>query len=197
MTAADWDTALSEGWHLLQAGRSGSIPRADVLNLLGELCHRIGRYDIAIRAAEAALRLAFRPDLTVAALAILVDVAVASDNHELGSRYGPLLRKQVGGSAGPFEDARALLALAGLEYMCGRREAADSDLDRARSISDAHRYHELQFKADRLASIFTPGRQIVDTSEHKVRLSGESELIVSQLYAWDKYDTPCAAEASR
>jgi tetratricopeptide (TPR) repeat protein len=197
MTAADWDTALTEGWHLLQAGRSGSIPRAEVLNLLAELCHRIGRYSIAIRAAGAALRLAFRPDLTIAALAILVDVAVASRNRELGLRYGPLLRDHVGGSAGPFEDARALLALAGLEYIYGSREAANADLEHARAISDAHHYHELQFKAEKLAAVLTKGQTVGGVAEPAVCLNGQSELIVSKLYAWDTYDTSYASAAVR
>ncbi len=195
MAAKDWDTALEAGWHLLQAGRSGTLARSEVLNLTAELCRRVGRYTVATRAAEVSLRIAFRPDHIITALQVLVDIAAKTGNHALGRRYGPVLRALVGGAAGPFEDARALLALAGLEHTCGSREVARDDLARARAIADALHYHELQFEAERIATGFadssTPSEEAAYTSvlaEPHILLSGQSQRIVSRLHGWSEHD---------
>ncbi len=203
MVAHDWNAALKEGWFLLQAGRSGAIVRAEVLNLMAELCHRIGQYRAAISAAEASLMVAERPDHTIIALEVLVDVAAASHDRELGARYGPLLRAHVGRSAGPFEDARALLALAGLEHMVGARDAALNDIANARRIADAFRYHELQFQAEELSALVISGA-ITGTEVHAgpdrfkadVSLSGRSQYIVSQLDQWSEHDVVGGSRAS-
>jgi hypothetical protein len=195
MAASDWNAALKAGWCLLQAGRSGTLPRADVLVLVAELCRRIGHHGIAIRAAEAALRIAFRPDQTITALQVLVDIAAATSDRSLGRRYGPTLRRLVGGSAGPFEDARALLTLAGLEHTCGSRDVARDDLARAQVIAEVFHYHELQFEADKLLQVFAcdsmPPRSDNDareSAEAVTWLDGRSRSIVSQLDRWSEHD---------
>jgi tetratricopeptide (TPR) repeat protein len=202
MAAQNWDAAIAQGWHLLQAGKAGAVARTDVLNLMANLCQRIGRYRAAIRAAESALQLAVRADQVVASLAVLVDVATVTSNRELGRQYGPLLRKHVRGSAGPYEDARALLALAGLEYMCGTRDAAYADLASARVIADRLGYHELQFEVEKLSAAFSRNS---DTSAEMgsaqtspavdVLLSQPSRYIMSKLDNWGEHDIPNAAVA--
>jgi tetratricopeptide (TPR) repeat protein len=197
MTAQDWDTALREGWHLLRAGKSGSIAKSEVLNLMAELCHRIGRHAVAVRAAEAAFRLSARPDVTVASLAILVDLAVTLGDRQLGLRYGSMLRSHLGGSAGPFEDARALLALASMEQLWGARDTMMRDLERARRIADAHRYHELQFKVEQMSDASAALYETTRGISEQVHLSGHSEDIVSQINALDEHDLCNAAAVSR
>lgn len=200
MAAQDWDAALGEVWHLLQAGQSGAIPRAEVLNLMAELCYRVGRYEVAARGAEAALQVSFRPDQTITALAVLVDVAAASHDRTLGLRYGPLLRDHIGGAAGPFEDARALLSLAGLEHVLGSSKVANRDLDRARIVAAELHYHELQFKADMMGIAFARNsldRTKDDRSNMEARLSGHSRSIISQLNGWKEDELLGAVSTTR
>lgn len=189
MVAQDWDTALDKGWYLLQARRSGAIPRAEVLNLLAELCRRIGRYRAAVRAAEAALREPFRPDRALVSLAVLVQVAAMLRDRRLGQHYGPLLRECIGTTAGPFEDARALVVLARLEQMCGATVTARADLGRARAIADRFGYHELQFETEKLEAVLNMPPQRVNDRDAEipgmVPLSAPSQYIVSQLDSWN------------
>ena len=192
MAAKDWDDALNHGWHLLQARRTGAILHADALNLMAGLCRRIGRYLAATRAAEGALRTSTRPDQAVTALEVLVDVATATRDAELGRRYGPVLRGQLGGGAGPYEDARALLALAEFAHTFGQPQAAQADLGEARRICRAHRYHELEFQCEALAEAFAASaadsaRTLAPTargaSGQPVQLTGRSDRIVEQVIA--------------
>jgi hypothetical protein len=130
---------------------------------------------------------ALRPDQTIQTLQILVDVAVMTGNVPLGERYGPLLREHAGRCAGPFEDARALLSLAGLEYAFGTRAAAEQHLAQARAIVRKHRYYELQFEAERLTTRFASDlvASMSDAAPHAelagVQLNGRCQYIADQL----------------
>lgn len=194
MAAKNWDEALSHGWHLLEAVRNGAFARAEALNLMAWLCRRIGRDLAATRAAQAALRAAVRPDQTITALQALVDVATATRDRALGGRYGVMLRNLIGGSAGPYQDARALLKLAGFEHMVGRREMAAADLGEARRIAHAYHYHELEFECDHLESTFEAapadsGCELALVAEEEctepVQLTDRSNKIVAQIIAFD------------
>lgn len=197
MTAEDFDTAVDEAWSLLQAGEAGTIARADVLNLVADLCYRIGSYESATRLAEAVLRIATRPDQTVASLAVLVDVAAESTDKQLGLRYGPLLRGHIGGYSTPFEDARALMTLANLEIAVGSTEQAATDLSDAMRIADEHGYHELKFKADTLAGSIreSQGRDIrqtagTQTEQYRGRLSDRTWDTVARFDRWSERAMP-------
>ncbi len=187
MAAKDWDAALEKGWQLLQAEKTGAVFRTEALNLTAELCRRIGRHGAATRLAELALREAVRPDQTIQTLQILVDVAVTTGDVPLAERYGPLLRGHAGRCAGPFEDARALLSLAGLEYAFGSRAIAEEYLAQAQAISVRCRYYEVQFDAERLAARFAASAASgADAAplrpEHdEINLNGHSRYIVDRL----------------
>jgi hypothetical protein len=197
LVAGDWDSALDEAWYLLHADECGVIARADVLNLVAELCRRVGRYDIARRSGEVAVQVSTRPDQRIAALQVLVDTATDTCDVQIGMRYSRLLRASVGGSAGPFEDTRALLALAAWENVCGSHAQAVLDVTRARDIANEFGYHQLQFATDALAQrIATVGetdtRPPVGYEEVSATLSGRSQYIVSQLGTLSEQDLAAA-----
>jgi tetratricopeptide (TPR) repeat protein len=155
VVASDWDTAFAEAWHLLKARRSGHVDRAEVLTCIADLCYSVGRHRAATRAAEAAIRIATRPYQTVLALSFLVGVATRTQDVVSGERYSSLLRRHIGGAAGPYEDARALLCLAEFESVLGSQAAAMRDLASARAIAERYGYHEQRFGADRLEAVLT------------------------------------------
>lgn len=199
MAAKQWDEALHHGWHLLQARRTGAILHADALNLMAGLCRRIGRYLAATRAAEGALRTAVRPDQAITALEVLVDVASATRDSALGERYGSVLRRQVSGGAGPYEDARALLALAEFGHTVGQRQVARADLGEARRICRAHRYYELEFQCDALEEAFEAwasdsARELAigldPVARQPIPLTERSDRIVKQVIAVDDPSSP-------
>jgi tetratricopeptide (TPR) repeat protein len=188
VAAKDWDTALRDGWYLLNAEQLGAINRVDVLNIMADVCQRIGRYATATRAAETALRLASRPYQSMVALAVLVCVATKVGNPVLGQRHATALRTHVGRSAGPFEDARALLTLAELEQMLGSREAARHDLERAYALSERYCYHEVQLQAERLLTEYSANSptapaeaRVTPSFEAQAYIDGDSQRIVSQM----------------
>jgi tetratricopeptide (TPR) repeat protein len=197
MAAEDWDTALKEGWHLLHAEESGSLSQPEVLNLMAELCLRIGRYGIAVRAAEAALRSSTRPDIPVASLAILVDAAVAGHDRDLGRRYGAALRDQLGGNAGPFEDARALISLAALQQLDGSVVQAMDDLRGAVAIASTYGYHEIRYKAEEMIDLLARNETLAHSQTSDVTLTEGSHAIVSRLDVWDGYNSLTAATLVR
>ena len=88
------------------------------------------------------------------AVKVLVDVCAATRDVTLGARYAPMLRSLVGGRAGPYEDARALLTLAAFEHAFGRDRVARGDLDEARRLTRTYLYHELEFQCDALEEAF-------------------------------------------
>jgi hypothetical protein len=182
VAAEDWDSALREGWYLLRAEQFGAIARVEVLNIMADVCQRIGCYQAATHAAEVAMRVAVRPSHAMVSLAILVGVATRTQDRALGLRYAPTLRTHIGKSAGPFEDSRALLTLAQFEAINGLDRLAVGDLAAARAIAHRYRYHELQFQADYLAEQLTARK-----STKRVICSGEDEItsVVLDSYSQD------------
>jgi tetratricopeptide (TPR) repeat protein len=195
VVALDWDTAFAEAWHLLRARRSGHVDRAEVLTCIADLCYSVGRYRAATRAAEAAIRIATRPYQTVLALSFLVCVAVRTRDVVSGERYSTLLRRHIGGAAGPYEDARALLCLAEFESILGSQAAAMRDLADARAIAERYGYHEQMFGADRLEAAVTmisgagPDRaQISRNVRSPVVLNAHSHEVIARMDSLDEHE---------
>jgi hypothetical protein len=133
------------------------------------------------------------------ALAVLVGVATKTHDPTMGQRYGAALRLHIGKSAGPFEDARALLTLARFGVISGARESAASDLARSRAIAEQHAYHEVLFQGERLAAelddaidVVAPGTAVGHSSHTSVVLAQRSLDIVTQIdemdsqYVWGR-----------
>jgi hypothetical protein len=195
VVASDWDTAFAEAWHLLRARRSGYVDRAEVLTCIADLCYSVGRYRAATRAAEAAIRIATRPYQTVLALSFLVSVAVRTQDVVSGEHYSALLRRHIGGAAGPYEDARALLCLAEFESVLGSRVAAVRDLTDARAIAERYGYHEQLFGADALEAALTMGSgaepdrtQVSGNAQSPVVLNAHSHEVIARMDSLDEHE---------
>jgi tetratricopeptide (TPR) repeat protein len=195
VVASDWDTAFAEAWHLLKARRSGHVDRAEVLTCIADLCYSVGRYRAATRAAEAAIRIATRPYQTVLALSFLVGVATRTQEMVSGERYSTRLRRHIGGAAGPYEDARALLCLAEFESVLGSQAAAMRDLATARAIAERYGYHEQRFAADRLEAALTiasgsaVGRaQISGDVQSRVILNAHSHEVIARMNSLNEHE---------
>jgi tetratricopeptide (TPR) repeat protein len=153
VSARDWSTALQQAWHLLRIPQGDVAARVDLLVNVGDLCHRIGQYALAVRAMKAALYLRPpRANQSVVAVSTLVQIAAALADRQLYNEYVAKLRSYIGQDLGPWEDARALLVLAESEYLIGSPTSAARYLSRARVLANRYGYHEFQFESDRIAN---------------------------------------------
>jgi tetratricopeptide (TPR) repeat protein len=163
VASEDWDTALQEGWHLLRAERSGAMAQVEVLNVLAHVCYCVGRYEAAAQAARLALKVATRPYQVMLAISILLNVSSEKRDLSRAREYGRALRLHIGRSAGPFEDARALLALSRFERTCGDASKAVENAAAALRIADRYRYHEISYRAEGiLEDLATPTVSVSD-----------------------------------
>jgi tetratricopeptide (TPR) repeat protein len=166
VSARDWSTALQQAWHLLRIPQCDVAARVDVLVNVGDLCHRIGQYALAVRAMKAALYLRPpRANQSVVAVSTLVQIAAAVADRQLYNEYVAKLRSYIGQDLGPWEDARALLVLAESEYLIGSPTSAARHLSRARVLANRYGYHEFQFESDRIATAF--GRTVLNESRNE------------------------------
>jgi tetratricopeptide (TPR) repeat protein len=151
-----YDEAFDHAWHAFrEAGRNREL-RIEALTHLGELCRRVGRFQAALRACEAALALQ-PPARYVAALhgtamkaAESLRLFSVADDHAAVIMH---LMSESGYHTYALADVWRDLALwhaARDETFGGRSEDARSCAHRAQELAAHHGYHEITFEMDDL-----------------------------------------------
>lgn len=151
-----YDEAFDHAWHAFREAGRDRTQRIDALTQLGELCRRVGRFQAALRACEAALALqppvryiaplhgtAMRAAESLGLFAKADEYAAIVMKLLPEASYDAYARADVWRDLAWWHAARE-------EVLGGRREEARQCASEARALASQHAFNEMIFEMDDL-----------------------------------------------
>ena len=164
----DFDEALKHGWLAFQYSAGDPKLEAEALSNLGAVLRDARAYRPALAAFEAALRRHPPERLAIPALGgAILTAARLGDAARTRSGFAQLLRA-ADGSDHRYEIADALVDAAAALWLIGDRTAAEDVRVRALEMASAGKFHELEFRAERLVE------EVASAELSPVELSNET-----------------------
>lgn len=169
--AGDTDAALHHAWRAFEGVRGDASAEGVHLADVAHLFHMSGRDDLAAPAFAVALRLPLPLRSLLPALGGAALTAASRGDRRQVLAFAEQARSAGESAAQSFAAADSWLDVAQACLVVGERETAETLRALAQSIATRHGYHELEFRAEQLA---TPERRAAPAP---VSLSPESEEI--------------------
>lgn len=161
--------ALEHGWAIYDHTDSDADVRASALGELAIVALKAGFPESARQGFTHALGLTASPRIRVTIWGGDVRAAAMLGDHDATMRAADELRREAASANLPYESALGSLRVAEALHTLGRDDEAVAELDTVRAIAQAHRFHELVWRADEL--------------EHAVRAAAPQPKFVEQLHS--------------